>query len=542
MRWIAPASKDTATATLEKKLWAAADELRANSGLKLAQYHQPVLGLIFLRFADAKFAARRAELEKTTTGRRGSRVDDASSYHAAGVLFLPPEARFGELLEYPEGGKNGKSLGQAVDDAMRAIERENPQLSGVLPKTYQAFNARPLKELLKVFSTIPVDLEGDAFGKIYEYFLAEFALAEGQDGGEFYTPTAIVRLLVEVLEPFQGRVLDPACGSGGMFVQSARFVAEHHKNGGGGLSIHGIEKVDETGRLCRMNLAVHGLEGDIRHGGELNSYYDDPHNLVGRFDFVLANPPFNVNNVDKERIRDAVGAGRRFPFGVPKLDNANYLWIQLFYAALSATGRAGFVMANSASDAHGSEQELRKQLIETRAVDVMVSVGPNMFYTVTLPCTLWFLDRGKPKDWRDKVLFLDARNIYRQVDRAHRDWTTGQIGFLANVVRLYRGEAVDLTYGGEEASEKLREIFGKKPKYADVPGLCRIATIQEIGEEQGWSLNPGRYVGVAPGEEVSDQDFKAQFESLNEAFEKLTAEARSLEMTIAKNAAELLGT
>ncbi|HEX5747237.1 MAG TPA: class I SAM-dependent DNA methyltransferase [Archangium sp.] len=541
MRWIAPASKDTATATLEKRLWTAADELRANSGLTAAQYSQPVLGLIFLRFADAKFAARRTELEKSATGRRGSRVDDAGSYHAAGVLFLPPEARFGGLLEYPEGGKNGKSLGQAVDDAMRAIERENPQLSGVLPKTYQVFNARILKELLKTFSTIPVDLEGDTFGKIYEYFLAEFAMTEGQGGGEFYTPTAIVRLLVELLEPFQGRVLDPACGSGGMFVQSARFVAEHKKNGGSGLSIHGVEKVDDTGRLCRMNLAVHGLEGDIRHGGEINSYYDDPHNLVGRFDFVLANPPFNVNNVDKERIRDAVGSGRRFPFGIPKPDNANYLWIQLFYAALSATGRAGFVMANSASDARTSELELRKQLIEARAVDVMVSVGSNMFYTVTLPCTLWFLDRGKPKDRRDKVLFLDARHIYRQIDRAHRDWTEGQIGLIANVVRLYRGEDVDLNYGGDAASEKLREIFGKKPKYADVPGFCKVASINDI-EAQGWSLNPGRYVGVAPGEEVSDEDFKAQFETLTEEFETLTAEARKLEKTISKNAAEIVGT
>jgi type I restriction enzyme M protein len=540
MRWIAPASKDTATATLEKQLWAAADELRANSGLTAAQYNQPVLGLIFLRFADAKFAARRAELEKGATGRRGSRVDDPGSYHAAGVLFLPPEARFGELLAYPEGGKSGKSLGQALDDAMRAIERENPQLSGVLPKTYQAFNARLLKELLKTFSLIPMDLEGDTFGKIYEYFLAEFAMTEGQGGGEFYTPTAIVRLLVEILEPFQGRVLDPACGSGGMFVQSARFVAEHQKNGGSGLSIHGVEKVDDTGRLCRMNLAVHGLEGDIRHGGEINSYYDDPHNLVGRFDFVLANPPFNVNNVDKDRIRDAVGAGRRFPFGVPRPDSANYLWIQLFYAALSATGRAGFVMANSASDARASELELRKQLIEAGAVDVMVSVGSNMFYTVTLPCTLWFLDHGKPKDRRDKVLFLDARHIYRQIDRAHRDWTEGQIGFLANVARLYRDEKVDLTYGGEEASEKIQEIFGKKPKYADVPGFCKVASIKEI-EAQGWSLNPGRYVGVAPGEEVSDEDFNTQFAALNEEFERLTVEARKLEKTIAKSAAEILG-
>lgn len=540
MRWIAPASKDTATATLEKRLWAAADELRANSGLTAAQYSQPVLGLIFLRFADARFAVRRAELEKSATGRRGSRVDDAGSYHSAGVLFLPPEARFGGLLEYPEGGRNGKSLGQAVDDGMRAIERENPQLAGVLPKTYQAFNARILKELLKTFSMIPVDLEGDTFGKIYEYFLSEFAMTEGQGGGEFYTPTALVRLLVEVLEPFQGRVLDPACGSGGMFVQSARFVAEHKKNGASGLSIHGVEKVDDTGRLCRMNLAVHGLEGDIRHGGDINSYYDDPHNLVGRFDFVLANPPFNVNNVDKERIHDAVGQGRRFPFGIPKPDNANYLWIQLFYAALSATGRAGFVMANSASDARTSELEIRKQLIESRAVDVMVSVGSNMFYTVTLPCTLWFLDRGKPKERRDKVLFLDVRHIYRQIDRAHRDLTEGQVGFLANVVRLYRGEDVDLTYGGEEANAKLREVFGKKPKYADVPGLCKVASIKEI-EAQGWSLNPGRYVGVAPGEEVSDEDFKAQFEALNEEFEKLTGEARKLEKSIARNAAEILG-
>ena len=469
-------------------------------------------------------------------------MDDPGAYHAAGVLFLRTEARFEELLEYPEGGRKGKSLGQAVDDAMRAVEAENPQLSGVLPKTYQLFNARLLKELLKTFSQIPLDLEGDSFGKIYEYFLAEFAQKEGQGGGEFYTPISIVRLLVEVLEPFSGRVLDPACGSGGMFVQSARFVSEHHKSGGASaLSIHGIEKVDDTGRLCRMNLAVHGLEGDIRHGGEINSYYDDPHNLVGRFDFVLANPPFNVDKVDKDRLRDAVGDGRRFPFGMPRTDNANYLWIQVFYASLSATGRAGFVMANSASDARSSELEIRKQLVEARAVDVMVSVGPNMFYTVTLPCTLWFLDRGKQKSKRkDQVLFIDARHVFRQIDRAHRDWTPGQIGFLANVVRLYRGEEPDVTYGGDEASAKLREIFGKKPKYADVAGLCKIATLKDI-ETQGWSLNPGRYVGVAPGEDVSDEDFLAQFEALNEEFEKLTAEARKLEKVIAKNAAGILG-
>ncbi|MEO7327313.1 MAG: class I SAM-dependent DNA methyltransferase [Minicystis sp.] len=539
MHWIAPAAKDAASATLEKRLWDAADELRANSGLTSAQYSQPVLGLIFLRFADARFAARRVELEKTASGRRGSRVDEPAAYHGAGVLFLPAEARFTELLEYPEGGKNKKTLGQAVDDAMRAVERDNPQLSGVLPKTYQVFNARLLKELLKTFSTIPVDLQGDSFGKIYEYFLGEFASSEGSMGGEFYTPTSIVRLLVEVLEPFEGRVLDPACGSGGMFVQSARFVEEHKKNGKG-LAIHGVEKVDDTGRLCRLNLAVHGLEGDIRHGGDINSYYDDPHNMVGRFDFVLANPPFNVDKVDKDRIKDSVGNGRRFPLGLPKSDNANYLWIQLFYAALSGKGRAGFVMANSASDARSLEMEIRKQLIEARSVDVMVSVGPNMFYTVTLPCTLWFLDRGKAQSKRkDEVLFLDVRHIFRQIDRAHRDWTAGQVGFLANVVRLYRGEDLDLTYGGEEAGAKLREIFGKKLKYADVLGFCKVASLKEI-EAQGWSLNPGRYVGVAPGEEVSNEDFKAQFEALTEEFEKLTTEARKLEKTISVNATKLL--
>ena len=303
---------------------------------------------------------------------------------------------------------------------------------------------------------------------------------------------------------------------------------------------HGVEKTDETGRLCRLNLAVHGLEGDIRHGGNVNSYYDDPHAATGQFDFVLANPPFNVNAVDKERLKDSVGAGRRFPFGLPRTDNANYLWIQLFSSALNAKGRAGFVMANSASDARASEQEIRQKLIESRAVDVMIAVGPNMFYTVTLPCTLWFLDRGKSKTQRgETVLFIDARHIYRQVDRAHRDWTASQIGFVANVVRLYRGEAIDFTLGGDEAREKIGEVFGKKAKYADVPGLCRAATIKDV-EAQGWSLNPGRYVGVAPGEVVSDEDFKEQLVALNEELEMLNAQARELEDTIALNVAEVL--
>jgi type I restriction enzyme M protein len=536
MLWIAPAERDAATQTLERRLWDAADQLRANSGLTSAQYSQPVLGLIFLRFAEVRFLGERDTLEKQASrGRRGSRVDDPTAYQAQGILYLTPNARFDHLLRLPEG----TDVGKAVNEAMRDIEKHNPQLAGVLPKTYQLFTSTLLKELFKKVSEIPATIEGDAFGRIYEYFLGEFARSEGQRGGEFFTPISIVRLLVEVLEPFHGRIFDPACGSGGMFVQSARFVQEHRKNPAAELAIHGQEKVAETVKLCRMNLAVHGLEGEIREG---ISYYDDPHKAIGRFDFVLANPPFNVNAVDKERLEGDVGAGRRFPFGLPRSDNANYLWIQLFYSALNATGRAGFVMANSASDARSSEQELRRKLIEDRAVDVVIAVGPNMFYTVTLPVTLWFLDRGKKNTVRaDKVLFLDARHIYRQIDRAHRDWSPAQIGFLANVVRLYRGEEPDFTFGGDEAKARLAEVFGKKLKFADVLGLCKAATVEEIAA-QGWSLNPGRYVGVAPGEPVSDDDFKAKFEALNEELETLNSQSRELEETIARNLAGLLDT
>ncbi|GAB1410959.1 class I SAM-dependent DNA methyltransferase [Desulfovibrionales bacterium] len=558
MHWIAPTEKDTAIASLEKNLWDAADQFRANSGLKAQEYSGPILGLIFLRFAEVRFSLQREKLKKAeASSRRGSRVDEPMAYHAENVLYLAPEARFEYLLTLPEGA----DIGGLVNAAMRTVEKDNPILAGVLPKTFHLFTPTLLKELLKKISEIPASLDFDAFGRIYEYFLGKFAMTEGQGGGEFYTPASIVQLLVQIIEPFHGRILDPACGSGGMFVQSARFVSEHkilpsppgrgaggegedtHYSGDPGreLSIYGVEKTDETGRLCRLNLAVHGLEGDIRHGGNVNSYYDDPHQATGAFDFVLANPPFNVNAVDKERIKDLVGPGRRFPFGLPRTDNANYLWIQLFYSSLNATGRAGFVMANSASDARSSEQELRQQLIEAQAVDVMIAVGPNMFYTVTLPCTLWFLDRGKADTSRaNTVLFIDARHIYRQVDRAHRDWTPAQIGFLANLVRLYREEELDLTVGEGEALDKLKEIFGDTPKYADIPGLCKVATIKEI-KDQGWSLNPGRYVGVAPGEEISDEDFKEQLQTLNEELETLNAQARELEQTIAANVAGILG-
>ena len=498
----------------------AADEMRANSKLKSSEYSIPVLGMIFLRYADQKFAGAQKELEGKGTGRRQVGKSD---YQAKNVLYLPEAARFQNLLKKPEGA----NIGQAINDAMRAIETENPDLKDILPKTYNRLENPTLVELLKIMASIPMDIEGDAFGKIYEYFLGKFAMAEGQKGGEFFTPTAIVKLIVEILEPFHGRIFDPACGSGGMFVQSARFVETHKKNPSAEISIYGQERVAETVRLNKMNLAVHGLAGDIRQG---NTYYEDLHTSPGKFDFVLANPPFNVDRVDKERLKD----DPRFPFGLPKVDNANYLWIQIFYSALSKKGRAGFVMANSAADARASELEIRKKFIQDRPVDVMVAVGPNMFYTVTLPCMLWFLDRGKKgTDRQDKVLFLDARHIFRQIDRAHRDFTPEQIEFLANIVRLYRGEKPENQHG---SAKMIAEKFPKE-KYADVPGLCKVATIKEI-EAQGWSLNPGRYVGVAEGE-ADDFDFKERLEQLDEELETLNLQARELEESIARNMAKI---
>lgn len=508
---------------LERRLWSAADELRANSKLKSSEYSNPVLGLIFLRYADHKFAQAERELESETASSRRRGIGK-TEYQARGVFYLPEAARFGHLLNLSED----ENIGQAITDAMKAIEAENPQVNGVLPKTYNRLEKSTLIELLRIMEQIPMEIEGDAFGKIYEYFLGNFAMTEGQRGGEFFTPTSLVKLIVEIIEPFQGRILDPACGSGGMFVQSAEFIHNHKKNGNGQISIHGIERVAETIRLCKMNLAVHGLEGDIR---QANSYYEDPHKSLGKFDFVMANPPFNVDRVDRERIKDDT----RFPFGMPRVDNANYLWIQLFYSSLSAFGRAGFVMANSASDARGSELEIRKGIIQSRAVDVMVGIASNFFYTVTLPCMLWFLDKSKRGSEReDKVLFIDARGHYQQMTRAHREFTPGQVEFLANIARLYRGETPE----NEHDSAELLATHFPDEKYVDVPGLCKAVTVDEI-EANGWTLNPGRYVGVAD-RETEDFDFSERLGTLNEELEVLTNEARQLEDQIAENIAMIL--
>jgi len=546
----------------ESRLWDVANKLRANSKLSSSQYSTPVLGLIFLRHADYKFTQKQDELEgKNKNSRRSVGKDD---YQADGVLYLPEKARYSYLLNLPEG----KDIGEAVNEAMKLVEEENKELKDTLPKSYNQFDDDMLIALLKTFSKIEVDGEGDIFGKIYEYFLGKFAMSEGQKGGEFFTPTSLVKLIVEIIEPFHGRILDPACGSGGMFVQSGKFVENHNKVANVELTCFGQEKTTATVKLGKMNLAVHGLTGDIKEG---NTMYEDIHDSVGKFDFVMANPPFNVSGVDKEKVK----GDPRWKLGIPAADNANYLWIQKFWSSLNDTGRAGFVMANSASDAGKSERTIREKMIRAGAVDVMVAIGSNFFYTVTLPCTLWFLDKNK-ESRKDQVLFIDARNIFRQINRRHREFTPAQIEYISRIVRLYRGEDVSdfdsvldnqkkeleeqksileeekkLSKGDKEELNQLNDYiktieevrtlwkqnFSKG--YDNIQGLCKIAKISEI-EEQGWSLNPGRYVGVEEIEE-EDFDFKERLQEYNEELQTLNSEAKELEEQIALNVEKLLG-
>ena len=534
---------------LEKRLWSAADSLRANTGLTAQEYSRPILGLIFLKYAEFRFTQAKARLDTNTSVRRRDSGDIKSKIQAEGAMFVPDEALYSNLLALPEGS----NIGVNINNAMKALEAENEAIKDALPKTYTRFDNDILKGLLKNFTAIDFGLGSDIFGRIYEYFLNEFAKTEGQGGGEFFTPSALVRLITEIIEPYHGKVFDAACGSGGMFVSSADFVASHNKSASDELSIFGQEKTGDTVRLSKMNLAVHGLQGDIREG---NSYYEDPFDLAkgeiidgkqyGQFDRVMANPPFNVNEIQKDRLESDK---QRFPFGMPRNDNGNYIWIQMFYSALNKTGRAGFVMANSASDARGSEQDIRRQLIEDDGVDVMVAVSSNFFYTVTLPCALWFLDKNKPAHNKDKILFIDARHIYRQVNRAVRDFSSEQLNFIANIVRLYRGQKVDNTYlethldEGNDGRYSLDNIFKNNEgdfAYQDIAGLCKVASVAEI-IEQGYSLNPGRYVGVAEGEQEHDEDFAARLEALQEELEVLNAEAHVLEKAISMNVSKVLG-
>ena len=509
---------------LSRRLFATANQLWTNTELRPDQYSQPVLALIALRQMEARFDVVDVELP------RGGRLGNPTppDYHAKGAIFLPPHARFSYLLSLPET----ENLAEALNAAMRAIAEHNPDLSGVLPQGYGSLPNSVLRELLRLLQ--PLAITGDAYGLIFEYFMGEFASAFMQKGGEYFTPSSIVKLIVEVIEPFHGRILDPACGSGGMFVHSAEFVKRHNENPARAIRVYGVEKMADTQKLCRLNLAVHGLSGDIRVA---SSYYEDPHQMVGKFDFVMANPPFNQKEVDTARLVNEAGhVDARFSLGLPSVNNANYLWIGLFNAALNDQGRAGFVMANSASDAGGSEREMRRKLIESGAVDVIVSTSPNMFFTVTLPVTLWFLDKGKKGRAReDQVLFIDARHIFRQVTRAHRELTPDQIEFLGNIVRLWRGEEVELAAGSGTRMATHFEDAG----YKDIPGLCQVASRAEIAARD-WSLNPGRYVGVAPGEQPDDEDFRERLEALQEELEGLNAEAARLQAVIAENVAEVL--
>ncbi len=438
---------------LEADLWRAADSLRANSDLKPSEYSVPVLGLIFLKFADNKYRKYEAAIldeYKRLLGTRRERTVSDIAIEKCG-FFLPDHARYDHLLNLPEN----RNTATAIKEAMKAVEEYTESLQGVLPKNEYARVASSqndvnvLKKLLRIFADIPRDLSGDLFGQIYEYFLAEFAMAEGQGGGEFFTPRSVVRLMVEIIQPHGGTVFDPACGSGGMFVQSAQFVEQHRadaeRNGKGDIFVYGQEKTLETVNLAKMNLAVNGLRGEIK---KAISYYEDPFGSYGKFDYVLANPPFNVDDVSLSSIE----GDRRFTaYGLPRnktklkkvdagketVPNGNYLWISLFATSLKKKGRAALVMANSASDARHSEADIRKSLIDHNLIYGMLTLPSNMFYSVTLPATLWFFDKAKPDD---RILFIDARNVFTQIDRAHREFSAEQVRNLAMISRLHRGQ------------------------------------------------------------------------------------------------------
>ena len=613
---------------LESYLWESADLLRAGSKLTSNQYCMPVLGLIFLRYAYSRFKRVEAEILKDRPMRNGRVIPvEAIDFAEKSALFLPREAQYDYLVNLPEDisaanltDKNGDpitSLGAAVNNAMSLVEDQSEQLKGVLPKEYTIFSDELLSELLRIFNNNALDdIGGDVIGRIYEYFLNKFAKNVAQDDGVFFTPKSLVKMIVNILEPTSGILLDPACGSGGMFVQTGDFVNQKGLQANNTMTFYGQEKVEYNAQLCLMNMAVHGLTGVIKSGDDANTFYHDAHNLAGSCNYVMANPPFNV---DKVKAESAQAAGR-LPFGIPGVNkagefgNANYLWISYFYAYLNETGRAGFVMASSATDSAGKDKNIREKLLQTGNVDVMISVGNNFFYTKSLPCTLWFFDRGKKEKVKDKTLFIDARNYYTVVDRTLNEWTDWQIKNLTAIVWLYRGEtekyaallneyrdalkkyaneaestdpikaamAEDFTTtvdnlkkylknqqkqakmdvdGADRKDKKavqkkwdeklewdkevlttakdalwLYEKFGDG-EYQDMPGLCRIATGEEI-KDKGWSLTPGAYVGVAPVED-DGVDFEERMKEIHKELLTLHGEGNELMDTISKNLEEM---
>ena len=569
----------------------------------------PVLALLFLRYAYSRYKMVEAEIQQNRPSRGGRVMPvEPSDFAAKSALYLPREAQFDYLVNLPDNivaaglktkdGQEINSLGEAVNNAMQLVEDQSEQLTGVLPKTYTMFADDLLRELLRIFNNKTIDeVGGDIIGRIYEYFLSKFAKAVASDDGVFFTPKSLVKMLVNVLEPTQGVMLDPACGSGGMFVQTGDFVNQAGLNANTQMTFYGQEKVEYNAQLCLMNMAVHGLNGRIISGDEANSFYHDAYNLAGKCDYVMANPPFNV---DKVKAESASAAGR-LPFGLPgvnqktkEIGNANYLWISYFYAYLNDHGRAGFVMASSATDSANKDRDIREKLVRTGDVDVMVSVGNNFFYTLSLPCSLWFFDRNKHADIRDKVLFIDARNYYTVVDRTLNEWTEWQLRNLQAIVHLYRGEKEkyrqlladyqsvlgDTTVASaQEALDKqkaiakeiianatrkdkkrieaeqnaliaelentletarqhewLTEKFGDG-EYKDVLGLCKIATIREI-EEKNYSLTPGAYVGVA--EQKDDGvDFHERMTEIHAELAQLNKKANVLMDEIQKAWEEL---
>lgn len=597
---------------LEANLWESADLLRAGSKLTSNQYCMPVLGLIFLRYAYSRYKKVEAELLKNRPSRNGRIIPlEASDFTAKSALYLPKEAQYDYLLNLPENiasaglkNKDGEeitSLGDAVNNAMYLIEEQSEQLTGILPKTYTDFSDDLLSELLRIFNNSALDdVGGDVIGRIYEYFLNKFAKNVASDDGVFFTPKPLVKMIVNVIEPKKGTLLDPACGSGGMFIQSGDFVNQSGMNANNTMTFFGQEKVEYNAQLCLMNMAVHGLTGVIKSGDEANSFYHDAHNLNGKCDYVMANPPFNVDKVKAETCQSA----GRLPFGLPgvnknkEIGNANYCWINYFYSYLNDTGRAGFVMASSATDSQGNDKDIRKKLVETGHVDVMVSVGNNFFYTKSLPCSLWFFDKGKKQEIKDKVLFIDARNYYTVVDRTLNEWTEWQLKNLNAIVWLYRGELdkyknliqeykntletdsfedkitslkeeisalrkeskeqvekatrsekkkiqahydeliskLEETLTIAKEAEWLYEKFGDG-EYKDVLGLCKLATIQEI-EEKGCSLTPGAYVGVAPQED-DGVNFEERMKEIHKELLQLQEESNQLMDTISKNMKEM---
>ncbi|TAH62935.1 MAG: SAM-dependent DNA methyltransferase [Gottschalkiaceae bacterium] len=548
---------------LKKKLWDTADELRANTGLKASEYSTPILGLIFLKFADSKYSKYEEEICEEYKNLQGTRreknIDDIAMERCG--FYLPEHSRYDYLLNLSEE----EDIANKIKEAVEGIEEYSLDLAGILPKdSYhnlsQENNSKILNRLLRNFNDIPTDIENDVFGEIYEYFLGKFALAEGQGGGEFFTPRSVVRYMVEVLKPTEGKILDPACGSGGMFVQAAHYIKDHIKKNEGSINLraYGVEKTGETANLAKMNLFLNDIRGEIVNA---NSYYADPYDSFGNFDYVMANPPFNVDNVELELVK---GQKRFNTYGVPqtkgnkpKVPNANYLWINQFATALNEQGRAALVMANSASDAGYSEKEIRKALIEDGLISQMVALPSNMFITVTLPATLWFFDRDKRnKKNKDEILFIDARNIFTQIDRTLREFSDEQLKNLSIITRLYEGDTESFNKLLEEyeesrdnsETEEDKKYFQKQldwlldrfpeGKYEDVVGLCKVAKLEGADGviDQDYSLNPGRYVGVVIEDDgMTEEEFTKEIFELNDIFKELSKEARELEKKIEEN-------